>query len=204
MYSLIWLPAAWRDFCIFCKNHNIDIEYYIEEDKKNIPSRYTPPALVSRDINRFKIFYAGYYYISQPVKSADIIVDTVYELFRQCVKEYISSIETHSRKPFSMIVSDELTFDKRYSSMDDVLSIMSKNCSVVITGYIGALARAEFLRRIFQPGKGREYKVLAIERVVGMLHEEGQQTMKVLCPHLDGYDTDFHVFDILQAMRNAR
>lgn len=159
-----WLDGAWQDLNLYASSRGLFIELALKHDVDSAVSLgYFTEEHINESVYRLKVILSGYYLIAQS-EASDEIIDYVFGFIKKLVVN-TRDFETHINQASSL---DELI---------DRLRIEAGVIGETDVGYLGAMLRLKKISDVFSAATTRFDKVNAIETLMHMEHEEGQQVM---------------------------
>jgi len=159
-----WLDEAWRDLKLYAGSRGLFIELALKHDVDSAVSLgYFTEEHISESVHRLKVVLSGYYLIAQG-RASNEIVNYVFGFIKKLV------INT---RDFEISVN-------QVGSLDELIDGLRAETGIVgetDVGYLGALLRLKKISDVFSAAITKFDKVNAIETLMHMEHEEGQQVM---------------------------
>ncbi len=160
-----WVEPAWQQLVTYCESNGVMLGQAYQRDLESAGSGVEASGIRQAALVTYKTIMAGYWLISNST-APDTVVDQVYAILKRKIHDATNEIETVEGMPLDQFIDTLRTEEGRQGTIYDI-------------GYLGASLRLQSLKRHFIDGY-RADKVIAIDAVMHMAHEEGMMIVLLI------------------------
>lgn len=184
-----WVEPAWRQLVEHCEAWGIMLEEAYQHDVEDPELGEAHPEDKIIGLANYKTVMAGYWLIATG-KAPDTVVDQVYSILKRLIQESVVVLEVGEGMP-----------------LDDFIGVLraevGQQGTIHDMGYLGASLRIQYLRNSFINGP-RASKVIAIDKVIHLQHEEGTMLVWLMGYGVRGGELDRITFYVLELLAGGR